>query len=172
MTLKELHEKLRKKELTTGFDDERNLTWEDIVVEGSDGCVIDRNWTDRDGGHVDVEDVTFEYQDLLDEMNSKENISESILNSYQTILSEMDKFLDELKKEVRQVETSKFSEKYELKRDAMSAMFDKITEMKIAIKFIGEQNNGFDLLTEEDFQHMIKSLGVPMEKPTKNKVIN
>jgi len=54
----------------------------------------------------------------------------------------------------------------------MSAMFDKITEMKIAIKFIGEQNNGFDLLTEEDFQHMIKSLGVPMEKPTKNKVIN
>jgi hypothetical protein len=59
-----------------------------------------------------------------------------------------------------------------IKRDAMSAMFDKITEMKIAIKFIGEQNNGFDLLTEEDFQHMIKSLGVPMEAPTKNKVIN
>jgi len=172
MTLKELYEKLQKKELTQGFDDERNLTWVDNIVEDSDGCVINRDWCDRDGGHVEAEDVTYEYEDLLEEINSEENIRESIYSSYQTILSEMDKFLDELKQEVKQVESSKFSEKYELKRDAMSAMFDKITEMKIAIKFIGEQNNGFDLLTDEDYQHMIRSLGVPMETPKKDKIIN
>jgi hypothetical protein len=172
MTLKELYEKLKSKNLVEGFDDERNLTWVDNIVEDSEGCVINRDWLTRDGDHVDVEDVTLEYADLLDDINKEEDIKRDKLHAYGVVLREMDLFLEGLKAHVDQITTGNFSEKYELKRDALGQMYDKITEMKIAIKFIGEENNGFELLDENDFQQMIRSLGVNTSLPKKEKVIN
>jgi hypothetical protein len=54
----------KRLKMTVGLN-EGSGTFEDILVADSEGVRVDRNYMTDDGGFVDVEDITEEYEDMV-----------------------------------------------------------------------------------------------------------
>ena len=54
----------KKLKMTVGLN-EGSGTFEDILVVDKEGVRVDRNYMTDDGGFVDVEDITEEYEDMV-----------------------------------------------------------------------------------------------------------